>query len=105
MRMASNNRPQISEEEMKRRQVLLNQHLNDERLRKREHLYRNLTTDLRRFLSITLTATCVILAFSHRTLIVNKISQIITKIQNNAKNSQIRKSALKHEEEIDQIAK
>ncbi len=90
---------------MKRRQVLLNQHLNDERLRKREHLYRNLTTDLRRFLSITLTATCVILAFSHRTLIVNKISQIITKIQNNAKYCQIRKSALKHEEEIDQIAK
>jgi len=103
--MASNNRPQISEEEMKRRQLLLKQHLNEERLKKREQLYRKLANDLRKFLSIILTATCILLAFSHRTLIANKISQVITKTQNNAKNSQLRQGALKHEEEIDQIAK
>jgi len=107
--MVPNNSPLRSEREIKRKQLLLKQRVKEEHLKKRWLFYRNLTTDLRRFFSIILTVTCVLLVVSHRTLIENKIqsniSQIITLMQSNAKNSRIRQSAINHEKEIDQITK
>ena len=105
MRMAPDKSPIINEDEIKRRQMLLKRRLNEERINSRDQFYNKLATELRRFLLLALSAICVWLFVLHRARIEKKISQVIAKIQADSKNSPLRQGALKHENDIDQIAK